>query len=74
MKHQVDLRTVQVGIQLIENIWLVAYMIAPGSDFVPHLGRRPSFSIYFLVYLSLFYQFSSQGICFGLCIFGVSPK
>ena len=45
MTHQVDLRKVQVSIQLLGNIYLVADIIPPGVHFAPLLGRRPSFSI-----------------------------
>jgi len=45
MRHQVDLRKVEVGIQLLGNIYLVADIIPPGVNFVPLLGRRPSFNI-----------------------------
>jgi len=74
MRHQVDLRKVEVGIQLLGNIYLVADIIPPGVDFAPLLGRRPSFSICFLVDLSLLHEFRSQGIGFGLCLFASSPE
>jgi len=74
MRHQVALRKVEVGIQLLGNIYLVADMIAPGIHFAPLLGRRPSFSICFLVYLSLLHEFHSQGTGFGLRLFAGSPE
>ena len=69
MRHQVDLRKVDVGIELLGNIYLVAEIIPPGVPFAPLLGQRPSFSICFLVYLSLLHEFRSQGIGFGLRLF-----
>ena len=66
MRHQVDLRKVEVGIQLLRNIYLVADIIPPGVHLVPLLGRCPRFSICLLIYLSLLYEFRSQGIAFGL--------
>jgi len=45
MRHQVDLRKVEVGIQLLGNIYLVADIIPSGVQFAPLLGLRPSFSI-----------------------------
>jgi hypothetical protein len=69
MRPQVDLRKVAVGIQLLGNIYLVDDTIPPGVHFAPLLGRRPRFSIGFLVYFSLLYEFRSQGIGFGLRLF-----
>jgi len=43
VEHQVDLRKVEVGIEHLGNIYLVADINAPGIYFVLHLGRRPSF-------------------------------
>ena len=74
MRHQVDLRKVEVGIQLLGNIYLVADIFSPGVHVAPLLGRRPSFSICFLVYLSLLHEFRSQGIGFGLRLFAGSPE
>jgi len=74
MRHQVNLRKVKVGIQLLGNIYLVAKIIPPGVHFAPLLGRRPSFSICFLVYLSLLHEFRSQGIGYGLRRFASSPE
>jgi len=68
MRHQVDLRKVEVGIELLENIYSVVDIIPIGSHFVPHLGQCPSFRICFLVNLSLLYEFRSQGVGFGLRI------
>jgi len=74
MRHQVDLRKVEVGIYLLGNIYLVADIIPPGVYFAPLLRRRPSFSICFLVYSSLLQEFRSQGIAFGLRLFAGSPE
>jgi len=74
MRHQVDLRKVEVGIQLLRNIYLVADIIPPGVHFAPLLGQHPSFSIQVLVYLSLLHEFPSQGIGFGLGHFAGSPE
>jgi hypothetical protein len=65
---------VEVGIQLLGNIYLIADSILPGIHFVLLLGQRPSFSICFLVYLSHLHEFHSQGICFGLRLFASSPE
>jgi len=74
MRHQVDLRKVEVGIQLLGNIYLVADIVPPGVHFAPLLRRRPSFSICFLVYLSLLHEFHSQGIGFGPRLLAGSPE
>jgi hypothetical protein len=74
MRHQVDLRKVEVGIQLLGNIHLMADIIRPGVHFAPLLGRRASFSICFLVYLLLLHVFRSQGIGYGFRLFGGSPE
>ena len=74
MRHQVDLRKVDLGIQLLGNIYLVADIIPPGIHFALLHGRRPRFSICFLVYLSLLHEFHSQGIGFGLGLFAISPE
>jgi len=46
MTHQVDLRKVEVVIQLLVNINHFADLIPPGVHFAPLLGWRPSFSIF----------------------------
>ena len=74
MSHQVDLRTVEVSIQLLGNIYLMADIIPPGVQFAPLLGRCPSFSICYLVYLSLLHEFRSKGIGFSLRHFAGSPE
>jgi hypothetical protein len=45
MRHQVDLRNVEVGIQLLGNIYLVVDIIPPGVHFAPLLGQCPSLTI-----------------------------
>jgi len=74
MRHQVDLRKVEVGIQLLGIRYPVADIIPPGVHFAPLLGWHPSFSKWFRVYLSLLYEFHSQGIGFGLRLFAGSPE
>jgi len=74
MRHQVDLRKVGVGIQLLGNIYLVADIIPPDIHLALLLGQCPSFSMCFLIYLSLLHEFRSQGIGFGLCLFASSPE
>ena len=74
MRHQVDLRKVELGIKLHPNTYRVADIIPRGVYFVPLLGQCPSFSICFLVYISLFHKFRSESIGFGLRLFAGSPK
>jgi hypothetical protein len=69
MRDPVDLQKIEVGIQLLGNIYLVADIIPPGIALAPLLGQYPSFSIYFLVYLLLLHEFHSQGIGFGFRLF-----
>jgi hypothetical protein len=74
IRHQVDLRKVEVGIQLLGNLYLMADIIPPGVHFAPLLGRRPRFSVCFLVYLSLLHEFRSQGIGFAHRLCACSPE
>jgi hypothetical protein len=74
MRHQLDRRKVEVGIQLLGNVYLVSDVIPPGVHCAPLLRRRPSFSIRLLIYLSLLDQFRSQGIGFGPHIIDGSPE
>jgi hypothetical protein len=74
MRHQVDFRNVDIGIKLLGNIYLVADIFPPGLHFAPLCRWRPSFSICFLVYVPLLYEFRSQGIGFGLRLFAGSPE
>jgi hypothetical protein len=74
MKHQRDLWKAEVGIQLFGKLYLVADIFPLGVHIVPLLGQRPSFSICFLVYLSLLYEFPSQGIGFGLNLVAGLPE
>jgi len=73
-RHQVDLRKVEVGIQLIGNTNLVADIILPGVIFTPYPGRCARFSISLLVYISFLHEFCSHGIGFGLHAFAGSPS
>jgi len=74
MRHQVDVRKIEVGIELLGNIHPVADITLPGIYFVPLLGRHPSSTMCFLVYLSLLHEFHSLGISFGLHCFIGSPE
>jgi hypothetical protein len=74
MRHQVDLQKVEVGMQLFGNIYLVDNTIPPGVHFAAHLGRRLSFSICFLVNLSLVHDFRYQTIGCDVRLVAGSPK
>ena len=74
MKCQVDLRNVEVGIQLLAIYYLAVDAIPPGVHFAPLLGRCPSFSICSLVYVSLLHEFCSQGIGYCLRLFAGTPE
>ena len=74
MRHQVDRRNVEVGISLLGNSYFVADIIPPGMHFALLLGRRPSFSIYFLVNLSLLHEFRSQDIALALVFLPARPS
>jgi hypothetical protein len=50
LRHQLGLRTVEVGIQLFTNIYFVADIILPGVHLAPFLGQPPSFNICFYIY------------------------
>ena len=69
-----DFRKVQAGIELLGKINLVANIMPQRVHCPPRFGRRPSFSICFLIYLWLLHEFSSQGIGFALCRVGSSPE
>jgi hypothetical protein len=62
----VDLPNVEVGNRLVGNNYPVVDIIPLGIYFGPPLGRCPSVSICFLVYLLLLHEFCSQEIDFGL--------
>jgi hypothetical protein len=49
-------------------------IIPPGVHLAPLVGRRPSFSIHFLVCLSLLHEFRSLGIGFGLRLVAGYPE
>ena len=67
--YETSSQKVEDNIYLLGNIHLVADIIPPGVHFVMLLGRCPSFSICFLIYLSLLHEFRSKGIGFGLRLF-----
>jgi len=73
MRHHLDLQKVQVGIELVGIIYLMADVIAPGVNFTQLLGRRQSFGICSLDYL-LLQVFRSHGIGFGLLLFAGLPQ
>jgi hypothetical protein len=50
MRHQVDLLEVEVSLELLGNINLMADIMLPSLRFALLLGRHPSFSICFLIY------------------------
>ena len=72
--HPVDLRNVEVCIQLLGNINFVTDIILPGVHFVTLDGSCPSFPISFIVYLSLLHEFRSWGIGFCDRHFAGSPE
>jgi hypothetical protein len=47
MRYQVDIRNIELGIQLLGNIYLVADIIPPGGHFVPLLLLHSIFITYF---------------------------
>jgi hypothetical protein len=73
LRHQVDSRKVEAGIDHFRNIYLLADIIPPGIHFALIDGRRPRFSIHFLVHLQLLHEFRAQGIGFGLRLFARLP-
>jgi hypothetical protein len=72
-RRQADLWQVDVAIELLGITYLVADLIPTGVQFTALLGRPPSFSICFLVYLAHLHKFWSQGISFGLRHFPSPP-
>jgi hypothetical protein len=70
----VDLWKVVVGILLFGNVDLLSDIIALSVDFAPLDGQCPSFSICFLVYLSLLHTLCSQHISIGLRLVAGLPK
>jgi hypothetical protein len=74
VRYQVDRQQVEDSIKLLGNIDHVAEKILPGIRFAPHLGRRLTFSICFLVYYSILHELRSQGIGFGLPLFAGLPE
>jgi len=74
LSHQVYLWKVQVGIYLLGKIYPGAHIIPPGVYFAPLLGRRPSFSIAFLVYHSYLHELCSHGVFLDVRRFADSPE
>jgi hypothetical protein len=74
LRHQVDLRSVEDGLELLGKIDLVAGIIRPGVLFLPHLGQRPRFSVCFVVHISLLHEFRTQAIGIGLRLFAGLPE
>ena len=74
MRHSMDLRNVEIGIQLLWTIYLVSDLLSQGDHFAPRLGRHPSFHIWFLIQLSHLHKFHSQSIGFGIGHFACSPE
>ena len=69
-----DLRNVEVAIQLLGNIYLVTDIILSDMDCPQLLGLHPRFSMCLLDYISLLQEFRSQGVGFGLRLFAGSPE
>ena len=74
ISQQVDFRKVEVGIQLVGDIGLMADIIQQAVHFPPLSGLCPSFSIYFLGYHSLLHVFHSQLIDIDLGLLASLPK
>jgi hypothetical protein len=74
VRHQVDIRKIEVGIQLLGNIYPAAHRMPPGAQFAPLLGHLPSFSICLLNDLSLLHVLRSQAIGFDLRLFASLPE
>jgi len=74
MRHQLNLRKIEVGIKLLGNICLVADIIPPGIHFAPLVGWHPSFRLSSIVYILLVDDVHYQGIRF--CVRGsdASPE
>ena len=69
VKHQVDLLKVEVGIELLGNIHLVADIIPRDIHPSPLLALCPSVRNCFLVYVSLLLNFHSEGPSSGIRTF-----
>jgi len=74
MRHKVDLGKVEICIQLLQNIYLVADIIRSGVHFSLLLRWLSSFSIAFVVYVSLLQAFISHGIGFCPHLFAGWPE
>jgi hypothetical protein len=66
MRNQVVFRKAEVSILLFGIIYLMAQQLPPEVHLAPQLGRHPSISIWFLVYLLLLHVILSQGVGFGI--------
>ena len=73
MRHQVDLRNVEVLLEPLPNICLVAAIILAGIHFAPLLAQHAIFSICLLMHLLLLHEFYFPRIGFGLCLFAGLP-
>jgi len=73
VRQLVDLPKVDVGIQHLGFIYLLADILPAGIQFTPPVGGCPMFSSCVVVYLSLLHMFSSQGIGFSLQHFPCLP-
>jgi hypothetical protein len=62
VRHQPAVRKVEARIQLLLIIYLVADTIPRGVYFLPHAGQSASFTIDFLINLSLLHELRSEGI------------
>jgi hypothetical protein len=68
IRHQVDLRTVDVSIELLRNIYLTADIILQGVHFAPLFRRRAGFTILFpyLLFASSHVRFPGHWIWLSL--------
>jgi len=74
MRHQMDLRNVEVGIKLCAHIYLVADISPQGIQFELLLGWCLSFRICFLIYLLLVQVVRCQEIGIGLRLLASLPE
>jgi len=74
VKHDVDLRNVDVGISLFGYLNLLFDINLPGAHFMPLLAQHPSISICVLVYLLLLHELCFQGNGFGLHLVAGTPE
>jgi len=74
MRHQVDLRKVEVSILPLGNIHLVAHIIPPGVHIALLLGWHSTFSIWFPIYLSFFTSSVLRALTLAFAILLASPS